>query len=191
MPHITRFGAMIGYNTKDVFSLIGFLWLWIIPAAYYGVDPERPLPGMPRLLIHLRATSCLFPVKADSFVTHYIQVQIGSGSPWLTLEEKDYFPLKVYGHQSRFQRLFKFAVGKHAGPLCENLARWVRKRYHEFHPGRPMPTAVRILAGGYRTGSRFQGPWKTPPLESYPPQDVSVIAEYSFHPDGHPVSDPP
>jgi hypothetical protein len=136
------------------------------------------MPGLPYPLLHLTNISCLFRVSVAHWYYDYIQLQPGSGAPWVTLDESEYFRMPAFGHRTRFDEVVRSQLGERS---LQELAVWVRRRYTERHAGEPAPAGVRLVSGFFRVGDSIPaGHWRKPPLDSVPADRQEVWYEVRF-----------
>jgi len=59
----------------------------------------------------------------------------------------------------------------------KEMARWILKRYKQLHPQKPVPEALRFVAGIYNVKKDFppRGHWQKPEWESFDKKDTYII----------------
>lgn len=165
-------------RARDAAAFVLFCLLWLLPITYHGFHGGERMPGFPYPLLHLTNISCLFRVSIAHWYYDYIQVQLGSGAPWVTLEEGDYFRMPAFGHRTRFDEVVRRQLGARS---LQELAVWVRHRYRERHAGAAAPVGLRLVSGFFRVGDPIPaGHWRKPPLHSVPADRQEVWYEVRF-----------
>jgi hypothetical protein len=165
-------------RARDAAALALFVLFWLVPITYHGFHGGERMPGWPYPLLHLTNVSCLFKGSVPVWFYDYVQVQPGAGRPWVTLDESEYFQMPAFGHRTRMDELFRRQLGDRA---LQEMLSWIRRRYHERHPGEPAPTSVRVVSGHFRVGDPIPpGHWRKPPLAAVPADRQQAWYELRF-----------
>ncbi len=173
-------GALI--IQRDLIGLTAFLVLWLGPMAYRGLT-NRPMPGLPRLLTYLHNVSALFPTAMPYWRVDYVLIRPEGSDAWTALPEAEYFRMTPFGHRTRLHQLMNISLTPGGHARRAEAAAWIRARYIARHPQRPRPAAVRFVGAQYRTGRDApRGPWRTPPLESFHPEESFILSTHDFPP---------
>jgi len=154
--------------------------LFLIPMLLRSTAPERQIPGTPALLIKLHSIACLFTHKPSGWSSYYVQIQ-PEGSPlWVTLDQRELFPLEPFGRRTRMHRLL-IAWNAKPSRKTEHMARWIIERQLELHPDQPRPAAIRFTRT-WMIPSRDAPPqqgWQHPDWHEVPPTRRRVIVSYA------------
>lgn len=166
-------------NPLDAGLCLLFLAFWIVPLMTVNLT-KRKIPFYPGFMAALTSTSNLFTKANYLWPVPYIQVQTREGGVWETLKEEDYFRMPTFGYRTRlFEALYLATDDPHdSAGIQKEIARWVAREY-AARTGR-VPFAVRFVAGLQRArpGERIDGPWRTPPLQSFAPSDVYELSRH-------------
>ena len=167
---------------RTLFGL--FVFFMLLPMLWLSLTHQRA-PWTPRLFTFLLDTSDLSPHGFETLQVFFLQARSSPEAAWSTLQESDYFFMnKGLGHRTRFSRYAEIyftadnPIVKLAG---DDLSWWMWRRYKELHLGAEGMWAFRILRANYRVGVRpGQTQWTDPPLDSFKPEELSVVYERDF-----------
>jgi len=164
----------------DVFLCLLFIGMWLIPLAYMGLV-NKPFPYMPRGLVHLHNASALFTHSVSYWPQYYVQLQFEPDGPWVLFDVSRDFRMPSFGYRTRLHRFFEIFRADFGFHGRAEFAAWVRKRYGELYPSKPLPLAVRfVTAKNALKKEGFPGHWRDKPFESFSPRDLFVTSTHPF-----------
>lgn len=149
-------------------AALGFLFLWLLPAAYVGLF-NRSIPGIPGYLNNQYSISALFTTRAQFWSEFYFLVS-PDGEHWTPVVESDYSSMQPFGRRTRIKRMLE-------APMSEDvmtnryteIMHFVAAAYGRVHPDSGLVNFVRLEQAIYPTGvelSNCEGAWAR---EIYPP----------------------
>ena len=145
-----------------VFTMVG-IGYWFLPMGMTGIVNQSFLSYPPVLRNQFRI-ACLFTHKSSSWPTTHYEVQFEEDGAWTEGELDPFFPIDIFGHRTRFNRIVlaskrkskktKKITGKNKVRLQE-MGMYIRSRWQEFYPDSPKPIRIRYTVVNHPVNPQY------------------------------------
>jgi hypothetical protein len=154
-----------------------FILIWLIPIVYVGLT-DRYIPYVPIWLAEQYRISDLFSLRIATWSNYYLEARIDG--VWRSLDDRDFFNMQPFGHQTRLDLLLADVGRMETGPeICTALASYIVRRYKAAYPQAQMEV-IRAVEVAIPVGdeiARPTGAWSKPPLAAIPLDRRTIIFE--------------
>jgi hypothetical protein len=163
---------------------------WYIPMGLTGVVNKSFLSYPPVLRNQFRI-ACLFTHASKSWPTTHYEVQFDKEGPWMEGPLTPFFPVDLFGHRTRFNRIVLASkyknkkgkiVGKNALRLKE-IGLFIKAHWPEHFPDDPEIQRVRFTIANHPVGKKHcmaLDKWSRPPLIEIPKKYKRDLGTYEL-----------
>ncbi len=129
--------------------------------------------------------AALFPRRSQWWDNYFCEVRVSGTDGWIEAPDSDLGTMRPFGAGTRLHRIMAQGGGDHnRAAVLESVALYVKKRYEELHPDRPLVTEVRFVRQRFVVGSpeiaNNPKPWRIPNLADVPENQRTVWRHYRF-----------
>ncbi|MDA2920652.1 hypothetical protein MYX76_14360 [Desulfobacterota bacterium AH_259_B03_O07] len=164
-----------------------FLAIWILPVLFQGLTKQSLYFATANRLEYFYYVACLFTKRVGAWSNFYVQVLPIGSNQWVTLEDKDYSPMKPFGHRARIDRILVLWSNPNfpdKEKQVKEMSLWLKKRYAELNPDSSGLEAIRYIRIAYPVGgyiAKPSGHWRKEKLETIPENKRYIFASYDFN----------